>query len=82
MERIKGGGSDPVVVEIAEKRDPYYLFKLSMTSQVKVFKIKLLLGANVILESKPYNFSVERIEYNPEIAFNFQRSQKLSMSVF
>lgn len=43
VQRIKGGGNDPVVVEILEKKDVYYLFKISFTSQVKVFKIRLLL---------------------------------------
>ena len=82
VQRIRGAGNDPVTVEIIEKRDIYYLFKLSMTSQVKVFKIKLVLGSETILESRPYNFSIERTEYNLGLAYDFLKNKKLSMSVF
>jgi len=53
-----------------------------MTSQVKVFKIKLVLENETILESKPFNFSVERMEYNIGLAYDFVKNKKLSMSMF
>lgn len=77
VQRIKGAGNDPVTVEIIEKRDIYYLFKLSMTSQVKVLKIKLVLGTETILESRPYNFSIERFEYNLGLAYDFVQNKNL-----
>ena len=46
-----------------------------MTSQIKVFKILLMKKGQKILESKPYNFSIERIEYDVGIAYDFTETK-------
>jgi hypothetical protein len=75
LQRVRGGGPDVEIVEILERKDSYYLFKISMTSQIKVFKILLMKKGQRILESKPFNFSIERIEYDVGIAYDFTEAK-------
>jgi hypothetical protein len=74
LQRVRGGGHDVETIEILERKDSYYLFKITMTSQIKIFKILLMKKGLKILESRPFNFSIERIEYDVGISYDFTKT--------
>ena len=61
MKKVQGGGHDIPTIELVDKRDIYYLYRINITSQIRVFNINLEFDGATTLTSRNYNFGVEKI---------------------
>lgn len=82
LKNVKGLAKAEIpAVELVERKDMYYLFRVCTNNQIKLFNLNLVVEGQV-LASRSFTFSVERIEYDIGLSYDYVNNKKIVMSNF